>query len=142
VISSGIHQWSADEPEELPSLLFRFKALAGDEWTSSSPRTARRRARSGSTHVGQYVLQRSPTGAHLMARHIQGFGTVGADAMVSFGTDRAARLAGGLASRPTGAARSSRRRSLDRIKRQVGSIEVAGAPIPVAQLISSSRASR
>ncbi len=26
VISSGIHQWSAHQPEELPSLLFRFKS--------------------------------------------------------------------------------------------------------------------
>ena len=72
---------------------------------------------------------------------IQAFfgGTVGADATVSFGTDWAARF------RLAALASEAYRRCqileaigrFDRIKRQVGSIEVAGAPVPVAQLISS-----
>ena len=145
VISSGIHQWSAHEPEELPSLLFHFKTLAADEWdllfaaygldVEPDPDPA---------HAGQYVLQsvaangtRTPM-AYAAIRAFFG-GAVGADGTVSFGTDWAARF------RLAALASEAYRRCqileaigrFDRIKRQVGSIQVAGAPIPVEQLISS-----
>jgi hypothetical protein len=145
VISSGIHQWSAHQPEELPSLLFRFKALAGDEWdlffaaygldVEPDPDPA---------HAGQYVLQSvAANGTRTPMAHaaIQAFfgGVVGADGTVSFGTDWAARF------RLAALASEAYRRCqvleaigrFDRIKRQVGSIGVAGSPIPVAQLVSS-----
>ena len=145
VISSGIHQWSAHEPEELPSLLFHFKALAADEWdlffaaygldVEPDPDPA---------HAGQYVLQSvAADGTRTPMAHaaIQAFfgGTVGADATVSFGSDWAARF------RLAALASEAYRRCqileaigrFDRIKRQVGSIEVAGTPVPVAQLIAS-----
>ena len=145
MISSGIHQWSAHEPEELPSLLFRFKTLAADEWdlffaaygldVEPDPDPA---------HAGQYVLQSvAADGTRTPMAHaaIQAFfgGTVGADATVSFGSDWAARF------RLAALASEAYRRCqileaigrFDRIKRQVGSIEVAGTPVPVAQLIAS-----
>lgn len=143
VISSGIHQWSAHQPEELPSLLFRFKALAGDEWDlffaayglDVEPDPAQ---------VGQYVLQSvAANGTRTPMAHaaIQAFfgGAVGADGTVSFATDWAARF------RLAALASEAYRRCqileaigrFDRIKRQVAGIEVAGAPIPVEQLISS-----
>ena len=145
VISSGIHQWSAHQPEELPSLLFRFKALAGDEWdlffaaygldVEPDP---------DPTHVGRYVLHSvaaDGTRTAMAYAAIRAFfgGTVGADGTVSFATDWAARF------RLAALASEAYRRCqileaigrFDRIKRQVGSIEVAGAPVPVEQLISS-----
>jgi hypothetical protein len=145
VIASGIHQWSAHQPDELPSLLHRFKALAGDEWdlffaaygldVDPDPNAA---------HVGQFVLQtvaadgtRTPM-AYPAIRAFFG-GAVAADGTVSFGTAWAARF------RLAALASEAYRRSqileavgrFDRIKRQVGSIEVAGTPIAVDQLISS-----
>lgn len=145
VISSGIHQWSAHQPPELPSLLFRFKQLAPDEWdlffgnhgldVIADP-----------AHAGWFALQSiAPDGTRTAMTYtaIRAFfgGSVGADGTVSFGTDWAARF------RIAPLASEAYRRCqileaigrFDRIKQEVGSITVAGTAVAVETLITSAQ---
>jgi hypothetical protein len=147
LLSSGIHQWSAHAADELPSLLARFKQLAPEEFSLycgmygldvvPDPNAA---------HVGQFLLQRVDAAgvatpmSYAALRTFLG-GAVDAAGTVVFGTSWASlfRLAA-LASE------AYRRCQLleaigrfDRIKRDVGTITVAGAPIAIDTLITSER---
>jgi hypothetical protein len=145
VISSGIHQWSAHAPNELPSLLFRFKTLAPDEFdlyfgiygldVDADP-----------AHPGQFRLLRvEPDDSRTVMAYaaIRTFfgGSVGADGVVSFETTWAARM------RAAAVASEAYRRCqvleavgrFDRILAEIGAVHAGGADVALAQLISSRR---
>lgn len=143
IISSGIHQWSAHKPDELPSLLSRFKDLAPDEFdvffgvhgldVDADPGAP------GHFRLIDVAPDGTRTVMDLAAARTFFGGSVGADGVVSFTTTWAARMrAAALASE------AFRRCQIleavgrfDRIRREVGSVTVAAAPVPLADLISS-----
>jgi hypothetical protein len=145
ILSSGLQQWSAHSAPELPALLFRFKTLVPEEFALyfgmhgldvlPDPVTA---------HAGQYILQRvSPSGTSTPMNYAatRAFfdGTVDATGRTTFGTTWAGRF------RFAAVTSEAYRRCevleaigrFDRIKRDVGSLTVAGSAVPVEQLITS-----
>lgn len=145
ILSSGIQQWSAHAARELPALLFRFKSLAPEEFSlyfgmyglDVLPH-------SGSTHVGQFILNdvdadglSTPMDYAATRRFFDG--TVDALAHVTFGTRWASRFR--LAAVTSELYRRCQvleaMARFDRVKRDVGSITVAGSAVPVETLITS-----
>jgi hypothetical protein len=145
ILSSGIHQWSAPFPNELPSLLFRFKGLSPEEFSLyfgmygldviPDPNAA---------HVGQFILQRvdaSGVASSMDYNATRAFfdGAVEADGTVVFGTTWASRFR--LASLTCEAYRRCQLLEamgrFDRIKREVGNLTVAGTAVAVETLITS-----
>ena len=147
IVSTGVHQWTASHPTELPAMLWRYRSIAPDEFDLFFRLYGLKVRPDGADGQGnpQFMLQKiAPNLAVIdlatFAQKRDFFGGVkDAAGVTTFGTLWAARFrlastalsAYGLAQALEAAAR------FDRILREVPNLVVAGVNQPLNSVISS-----
>jgi hypothetical protein len=140
ILSLGMQQWSAHADLELPSLLHRWRQAAPDEFAlHAGVHRLGVRAAGASFRLQEVAANASASDLVSHADRVTFFGGTTAGALTTFDNAWAARLREAVLSSLSlrlaqvleGAGR------FDRLRRDVGTLHVAGAVVPVEQLITS-----
>ena len=146
LIASGVHQWGAQQANELPSLLARFKRLAGDEFDLLFALHGLDVQPDPHRGTDFQLLRIEPAGPPTVLTgndrftFFGGSGTIGHT--ITFTSDWVARfrLAALVSATYLRAEIEEAAARFDRIRTEVGSIHIGGTPgstVPLPDLISS-----